>query len=264
MIRLTEPNQVINQKLPDGSKGYMLRFDLDISLDSDFVIDLAYFSAIGQQIPFVCRSVVLNNTNNANVLNMTFDRFLAYPHICASGQISVAQVPNIAGKTYLELTTTLQGASTLVYIFLSDFSMNPAQFGSFGQNVVVTNTIAANISNVPTVDIGALPDVTVGANGPSNGVQANAWNAAIVAANGTSASLDTGGSPVVTAFGSISAATTIRVQYSQDNATWYNGPNSEVLSAAGTFALDFTTAARYVRLISTAAATITATLCAKV
>jgi hypothetical protein len=94
------------------------------------------------------------------------------------------------------------------------------------------------------------------------GAHANAWNAAAVGAGGTSASVDCQNTPFVSAFGNASAATTITVQYSQNDVDYYDGPN-QVLGGAGNFRIDATVGARYVRLKSSAAATITATIAGK-
>lgn len=95
----------------------------------------------------------------------------------------------------------------------------------------------------------------------SAGAQGNAWNAAAVAIGGVSAAIDTNGMPFVTVFGNSSVASTIQVQYSQDGTNFYNaGPS---ISASGDFGTSFQPGARYVRLSSSAAATITATVAAK-
>jgi hypothetical protein len=94
------------------------------------------------------------------------------------------------------------------------------------------------------------------------GVQGNAWKAASVGANGTSAVLDTWSCPYVSAFGNAGAATTLTLQYSMDGTNFYAGP-AVTLTGAGDFHIDATTAARYLRILSSSAATITATLAAK-
>lgn len=92
------------------------------------------------------------------------------------------------------------------------------------------------------------------------GAQGNGWNAAAVAAGGTSTALDKGSTSVVSAFGNASAATTITIQVSQNNATWFDTAATQVLAGAGDFHITLTTAARYVRLKSSGAATITGTI----
>lgn len=95
------------------------------------------------------------------------------------------------------------------------------------------------------------------------GAQGNAWNAAAVLAAGVSASVDAGSLPNVSAFGNVDAATTITVQVSEDNATFYDTTSTVVLAGAGNFHVSLNTGARYVRLKSSGAATITATIAAK-
>jgi hypothetical protein len=58
------------------------------------------------------------------------------------------------------------------------------------------------------------------------------------------------------------AATTLTLLYSMDGSYFYAG-RSATLSEAGDFRLDATSAARFVRLLSSAAATLTASLAAK-
>jgi len=102
--------------------------------------------------------------------------------------------------------------------------------------------------------------VTRGAGIGSNG---NAWNAAAVAAAGVSVTVDTLGDPNISIYGSVSAATTVSVNVSADGATWWPSTQQAVLAAAGDFYLNFTSGARYIQLVSSAAATITATVSAK-
>jgi len=104
--------------------------------------------------------------------------------------------------------------------------------------------------------------MSAGRNVSPIGVHGNAWDAAAVAANGTSAVLDTWSCPYVSAFGNAGAATTLTLQYSLDGSNFYAGPSVN-LSGASDFHIDATTAARYLRLLSSSAATITATLAAK-
>jgi hypothetical protein len=117
----------------------------------------------------------------------------------------------------------------------------------------------------PTITGGgqhAVPRKSDGSALAPAGAHANAWSAAAVGINGTSTALDTDYLPFVTAFGNSSAAATITLQVSQDNTNYYDGP-TQVLAGAGNFCINATVGARYVRLKSSAAATITATLAAK-
>lgn len=97
---------------------------------------------------------------------------------------------------------------------------------------------------------------------PMGGLQANAWDAATTGAGGTSSVLDTWSSPFVSAFGNVSGATTITLQFSADNSNFYDGPTVSP-SGAGNFYLSATVGARYVRLKSSNSVTATATLSAK-
>jgi hypothetical protein len=91
---------------------------------------------------------------------------------------------------------------------------------------------------------------------------AQVWNAAVVGANGQSATFDTFNSPFVSALGHASAATTITLMVSPDGVTWYAGP-TQVLAGAADFCLNATVGAEYVALQSLSAATITAYIGAK-
>ncbi len=104
--------------------------------------------------------------------------------------------------------------------------------------------------------------MSAGRNVSPIGVQGNAWNAAAVASGGTSAVVDTWSCPYVSAFGNAGAATTLTLRYSLDGSNFYAGP-SVTLSGAGDFHIDATTAARYLQLLSSSAATLTATIAAK-
>lgn len=96
----------------------------------------------------------------------------------------------------------------------------------------------------------------------ATGTHANAWSAAAVGAGGTSASIDTQFTPNISVFGNTDGATTITVQLSQDDANFYDA-TSTLVTGAGDFALSATLGARYVRLKSSQARTITATIAGK-
>jgi hypothetical protein len=91
------------------------------------------------------------------------------------------------------------------------------------------------------------------------GAQANAWSAATVGIAGTSNVVDTAYTPFCSAFGNTSNASTITVQLSADGSTFYSSATNTG-AVTGNFGLSFSPGARYVRLISSAASTITATL----
>lgn len=262
MIKLTSPNNVTEVELESGKKGKVLGFNLDFSLDSAFEIDLRAFALTTQQTPFVCRGVTLNNTNNTNPLSMVYDNSLQYPHIAIAGQISSLQVPFIKNVPSIILNSVQVVPSTIVNVYLFDFPIAPASFGQVGSNVNVINTISANIAGPNPLPVSAPAPLPVTL--PSGiGAQANAWNADVVAANGVSNALAVPSQPKISVFGNASAATTISAQFSQDNINWYTSGESVVLTAAGNFGFSFDCGAAYVRLLSSGAATITATIAGK-
>lgn len=136
-------------------------------------------------------------------------------------------------------------------------------------DVATETTLAAVLAALASVAVtGPLTDVQLRASAvPTTrskvGAQANAWNAAAVGAGGTSASIDAGSLSSVSAFGTVDAATTITVQVSEDNAAFYDTATTAVLGGAGDFHVSLETGARYIRLKSSGAATITATVSAK-
>lgn len=97
----------------------------------------------------------------------------------------------------------------------------------------------------------------------STGTLANAWDAVAAGAGDTSDSVEVANQYRITAFGSSDAATTVSVWVSQDDTTYYDSGESQVLAAAGDFHISFETAAKYVRLKTSGAATITATIVGK-
>lgn len=145
---LTEPSAILEQVLPDGKKGHVLRFDLDFSIDNQFNIKLRYLTVSGQQIPFIARSLQINNTDNLNPISVVYDTVLQYPHLAIAGQISVAQLPFIQKVPDIQFSGTVQAGLT-VPIFISDFAMSPASYGTAGSAVTVTNTVPVNINNPP-------------------------------------------------------------------------------------------------------------------
>jgi hypothetical protein len=91
------------------------------------------------------------------------------------------------------------------------------------------------------------------------GTHGNAWSAATVGIAGTSNVTDTAYTPICSAFGNSASASTITVQLSADGSTFYSSAfNTGVVT--GNFNVTFSTGARYVRLISSAASVITATV----
>lgn len=134
---------------------------------------------------------------------------------------------------------------------------NPVLIGAFA-NATATTAVANNDFTRLWADLnGRLATWN-----PPIGTHANAWSAIAVAANGVSASLDTNYCQLISVFGNSSVATTLTIQYSQDNVNFYD--STQTISAPiGNFGVTFDTAARYIRLKSSAASTITATIAAK-
>lgn len=97
----------------------------------------------------------------------------------------------------------------------------------------------------------------------ASGVHANAWNAAVTGANGTSTALDCQIGSQVSFFGNTSGATTFTVQFSQDNTNWYDTGTTNSPGGAGNFGFTFVAGARYVRIKSLNSVTVTGTLAAK-
>lgn len=98
---------------------------------------------------------------------------------------------------------------------------------------------------------------------PPIGNQGNAWNAAATGAGGNSNAVQVYDSPWVSVFGHVDGATTLTVCYSHDGVTWYASGNKATTTGAGDFSIDFTTAAQWIRLQSSANVTATATVAAK-
>lgn len=95
----------------------------------------------------------------------------------------------------------------------------------------------------------------------------NAWGTdtttEATGAGGTSRTLDADSRPFVTAMGNADAATTITLQVSPDGTTFYDTTITQVLAAAGNFAIQATVGARFVRLKSSAGVNATASIQAK-
>jgi len=122
-----------------------------------------------------------------------------------------------------------------------------------GQKTAAASIPVVLASDQPVLSVTTTPQV-VGAHG-------NAWNAAAVGAGGLSAVVDAQYTPFVSIFGSVTGgATTITVQLSQDNVNFYD---AETTVANGDFSVQNSYGARYVRLRSSNARTITATIAGK-
>lgn len=193
----------------------------------------------------------------------TFDRLLsdANKHLLIAMTSALPAGANLIGM--VNVSTAAKGATSA-----GSVTSQPIDANRQGLDVLL------NTDGKGTTPAGHPTSVQVDANtqashvvAPTVGAHANAWNAATVAANGTSSSVDCQYSSQISAFGHASAATTIGLQFSQDNTNWYDADAGNIqaatLAAAGFFAISNSVGARYVRLVSTGAATITATIAAK-
>lgn len=138
----------------------------------------------------------------------------------------------------------------------------PAGQDIYRERIQVTGAILAEIARViNTVIVGTEYALVTRPIPPVVGTHANAWNAVAVAANGVSASIDCQFVSNISVFGNVSVKTDIVVQFSQDNANFFDG--TLTTANVGNFALSGTFGARYLRLKSTVASTITATIAGK-
>ncbi len=126
--------------------------------------------------------------------------------------------------------------------------VNPADFP------VQLSALPAGTEAIGTVGVTSFPVV---------GTTGNAWNDVAVAAGGVSSTVNTGGLANVSVYGNVSASGTMSVNVSADGTTFYPSSNSDAISAAGDFYMNFTCGAQYLQLAYSEAATITATISAK-
>ena len=126
--------------------------------------------------------------------------------------------------------------------------VNPADFP------VQLSALPAGTEAIGTVGVTSFPVV---------GTTGNAWNDVAVAAGGVSSTVNTGGLANVSVYGNVSASGSMSVNVSADGTTFYPSSNSDAISAAGDFYMNFTCGAQYLQLAYSEAATITATISAK-
>lgn len=166
--------------------------------------------------------------------------------VTASGTVSVSSgTVTVSSGTVTVASGTVSVTGTVTASGTVAVSSGTVTVAS-GTVSVTAGTVTSNIATVPVV-----------------GSQGNAWNAASVNAAGTSSAVDCQYQRTVSAFGNVSAATTVSAYVSQDNTNFYGAGVNAVTSGADDFHLSFTTAARYVRLQSSGTATITATIAGK-
>ena len=175
------------------------------------------------------------------------------PVVIASDQSSIpitaAALPLPAGAATAANQTTLGNQTTKI-----NDGTNTATVKAASVAAVATDTaLVVAISPNNAVAVTTTPNIV--------GTQGNAWNAAAVLAGGVSASIDCQYTPFISVFGNVTGgATTLTVQFSQDNVNFYD---AESTVANGDFSVSNTYAARYIRLKSSNARTITATIAGK-
>ena len=160
--------------------------------------------------------------------------------------------------------TSAEGRQVLIVnpadfpVQLSALPAGTETIGNVGLNAG-TNSVGTVGLNAGTAAIGTV----IVTNLPAVGATGNAWNDVAVAAGGVSSTVDTGGLANVSAYGNVSASGTMTVNVSADGTTFYPSSNTDAISAAGDFYMNFTCGARYLQLAYSEAATITATISAK-
>jgi hypothetical protein len=123
-----------------------------------------------------------------------------------------------------------------------------------GQKTSANSVPVVLASDQPSIPVAVTPNVV--------GTEGNAWSAVAVLAGGVSASIDCQYTPNISVFGNTSGTTKITVQFSQDNANFYDATEQNIPSG-GDFSISDAWGARYIRLKSSQARTITATVAGK-
>jgi hypothetical protein len=175
------------------------------------------------------------------------------PVVLASDQSSIpitaASLPLPAGAATSANQTTLGNQTSKI------------NDGTNTATVKAASTAAVATDTALVVAISPNNSVAVTTTPPVVGTHANAWNAAAVLANGVSASIDCQYTPNISVFGNVAGgASTITVQFSQDDTNFYDATSTV---ANGDFSVSGIYGARYIRLKSSAARTITATIAGK-
>jgi hypothetical protein len=172
----------------------------------------------------------------------------------AAGMAMPVQVANTPAMT-VSGNPAMQGVAAHDAVV----SGNPVLIGAYahdtGQAVV---SAAGDVARLRTNLVGELATFI-----QPVGIQANAWNNIAVLAAGVSTAIDIRYNQKASIFGNVSAATNLTIQYSQDNVNWYDSETIINIAATGNFGRTIDIAARYIRLKSSAAVTITATIAGK-
>jgi hypothetical protein len=175
------------------------------------------------------------------------------PVVIASDQSSIpitaASLPLPTGAATAANQTTLGSQTTKI------------NDGTNTATVKAASTAAVATDTALVVAISPNNSIAVTTTPPVVGTEGNAWSAAAVLANGVSASIDCQYTPNISVFGNVTGgATTLTVQFSQDNAAFYDATSTV---ANGDFSVSGIYGARYIRLKSSNARTITATVAGK-
>jgi hypothetical protein len=163
---------------------------------------------------------------------------------------------NTIGKVNLTGTpegdvATVDGASDNQGAEFIGLQVN-ARLQALGPNGTTFDRLRVDADKNLLIGLKALPTV---------GAQANAWNNVAVLADGVSNGVDCQYVSNVVCYGTSSADSVIEFQVSMDNTNWYKTSNTINVGAGGDFYTSLSNfGGRYVRVSSTAAATITATI----
>lgn len=249
----TIPNGAVLNTKSVAKSFYIVESDGPLVIQAEGRLPQTYESKSGEvfegELP---ENIQINNNSGADVtvtLWFGFGRYIdGQADVLGSVEVTNSVLPTGAA------TSAKQDAQT-------------ALLTTIEQNTDATETAteasAVSLASIDGKLPAALDDGRLAIRTEQIGAQANAWNAAVVGAGGTSNAVDTKDCPAVSAFGNSNAATTITVQVSEDNVTFYDTASTAVLAGAGDFHISLNTGAKYVRLKSSGAATITATVAAK-
>lgn len=176
-----------------------------------------------------------------------------------TGASTAAKQDTLAG---LVSTAAKQDAAAVLVGAVNEAApgTDTADSGLNGRLQRIAQRITSLIALVPAA-LDAAGRFKIGKN--ALGAINNAWNNELTGAGGASDSLDTLDASQVSAMGDVDGATTLEFEVSQDNVNYYQTGVTVVLVGAGDFHFSLTTAAKYVRLTSSADVTANATLVAK-
>lgn len=169
---------------PSGRKGYVVWSPNGINFQnaSSFAADFRYFSLSGPRVPFIPRSITIDNSNNANSVSVIVDDEIQYPHVAQPGQIRTFQIPYSTEPGSIVFTSTQASVSTVVPVYFFDTVMTPDSTGQTGSAVTVENTVPVIISSSDaTLDVsitGQTGSLSVVQGTPTNPLPFNTITAA--------------------------------------------------------------------------------------